>query len=75
MHLVGYLHKDYHDAWSLEHKVRSVNSSPEQQRLSQSLTDRQKLINELVDVIVFNKYFSLLKGGHAYCSHLSQLRH
>ena len=21
MHLVGYLHEDYHDAWSLGHKV------------------------------------------------------
>jgi hypothetical protein len=44
---------------------RLIYSSPEQQTLSQSLTDRQKLINELVDVIVFNKSFSLLKGGHA----------
>jgi hypothetical protein len=24
MHLVGYLYEDYHDAWSLEHKVYSV---------------------------------------------------
>jgi hypothetical protein len=24
MHLVGYLYEDYHDAWSLEHKVRKT---------------------------------------------------
>ena len=24
MHLVGYLYEDYHDARSLEHKVRSI---------------------------------------------------
>lgn len=43
-----------------------VYSSPEQQRLCHPLTDRQKLINELVDITVFNKCFPLLKGGHSY---------